>query len=101
MNKMEINVLVDQLREGTISRRGFMRRATALGVSAGAAGMLARSAAAQTPVATPAGDVIKNAVTREEAMAAINSAFPFEEAGTWAVRSSTSRAPISVPSTLC
>ncbi len=79
MNKLEINGLVDQLREGTISRRGFMRRATALGVSAGAAGMLARSASAQTPVASPVGEVITNAVTREEAMAEINSAFPFEE----------------------
>lgn len=79
MKDMEITALVDQLREGKISRRGFMRRATALGVSAGAAGMLARSAAAQTPEATPAGDVITNAVTREEAMAAITAAFPFTE----------------------
>ncbi len=85
MNKLEINALVDQLREGTISRRGFMRRATALGVSAGAAGMLARSAAAQTPeaspAASPAGDVVTNALTREEAMAALNEAFAFEEPG--------------------
>ena len=81
MNKLEINALVDQLREGTVSRRGFMRRATALGVSAGAAGMLARSAAAQTPEASPAGggEVITNALTREEAMAQINEAFEFEE----------------------
>lgn len=79
MNKLEINALVDQLREGTISRRGFMRRATALGVSAGAAGMLARSAAAQTPEASPEGDVITNALTREEANAEINAAFDFEE----------------------
>lgn len=81
MNKLEINALVDQLREGKVSRRGFMRRATALGVSAGAAGMLARSAAAQTPEASPEGDVITNAVTREEAMAAVNEAFPWEEVG--------------------
>jgi peptide/nickel transport system substrate-binding protein len=85
MNKLEINALVDQLREGTISRRGFMRRATALGVSAGAAGMLARSAAAQTPMASPAaggsGEVITNTVTREEAMASLNESFPFEEPG--------------------
>lgn len=81
MNKLEINALVDQLREGKVSRRGFMRRATALGVSAGAAGMLARSAAAQTPEASPAGDVITNSVTREEAMAALNEAFPWEEVG--------------------
>lgn len=81
MNKLEINALVDQLREGTISRRGFMRRATALGVSAGAAGMLARSAAAQTPEASPAGDVITNKLTREEANAQIKEAFAFEEVG--------------------
>lgn len=81
MNKLEISALVDQLREGTISRRGFMRRATALGVSAGAAGMLARSAAAQTPVASPTGDVITNEVTREEANAALDEAFAFEEVG--------------------
>ena len=85
MNKLEITALVDQLREGTISRRGFMRRATALGVSAGAAGMLARSAAAQTPeaspAASPAGDVITNAMTREEAMAAVYEAYPMEEVG--------------------
>ncbi|MCO5227445.1 MAG: ABC transporter substrate-binding protein [Thermomicrobiales bacterium] len=84
MKDMEITALVDQLREGSISRRGFMRRATALGISAGAAGMMARSAAAQadaTPVAddTAAADVVRNAVTREEAMAAINAAFPFTE----------------------
>src|SRR5690606_28174175 len=79
MNKLEINALVDQLREGKVSRRGFMRRATALGVSAGAAGMLARSAAAQTPEASPEGDVITNALTREEAMAAIDEHFEWEE----------------------
>ncbi len=81
MNKLEINALVDQLREGKVSRRGFMRRATALGVSAGAAGMLARSAAAQTPEASPSGggEVITNTMTREEAMATIEEAFDFEE----------------------
>lgn len=80
MNKLEINSLVDQLREGSISRRGFMRRATALGISAGAAGMLARSASAQaTPEASPVGDVIRNAVTREEAMADYDAAFEWTE----------------------
>lgn len=80
MKDMEISALVDQLREGSISRRGFMRRATALGISAGAAGMMARSAAAQTD-ATPvveeaAGEVITNLLTREEALAQIFEAFP-------------------------
>ncbi len=82
MNRFEIDNLVEQFRSGSISRRGFMRRATALGVSAAAAGMLIRDAAAQTPEASPAGtgEVVTNDVTREEAQAAIDEAFPFEEA---------------------
>jgi peptide/nickel transport system substrate-binding protein len=81
MNKFEIDNLVEQFRAGNISRRGFMRRATALGVSAGAAGMLVRSAAGQTPEASPAGtgEVVRNELTREEAQAQIDEAFPFEE----------------------
>ena len=66
MNRFEIDTLVEQLREGSISRRGFMRRATALGVSAAAAGTLARAAAQDakpgaSPAASPAagpGEVI-------------------------------------------
>lgn len=79
MNKLEISALVDQFRDGTISRRGFMRRATALGVSAGAAGMLARSAVAQTPEASPEGDVVTNSVTRDEANAQMMDAFDMAE----------------------
>jgi peptide/nickel transport system substrate-binding protein len=81
MNRFEIDNLVEKFRTGEISRRGFMRRATALGVSAAAAGMLIRDAAAQTPEASPAGtgEVVTNEVTREEAQAAIDEAFPFEE----------------------
>ncbi|HLU37705.1 MAG TPA: ABC transporter substrate-binding protein, partial [Thermomicrobiales bacterium] len=81
MNRFEIDNLVEQFRSGNISRRGFMRRATALGVSAAAAGMLIRDAAAQTPEASPAGtgEVVTNDITREEAQAQIDEAFPFEE----------------------
>lgn len=77
----EIENLVDKLKEGSISRRGFMRRATALGVSAAAAGVLARSAAAQdaTPMATPAGEVITS-IPVEEAQKEYDEAFPWEEA---------------------
>lgn len=91
MDRFEIDNLVEQLRSGNISRRGFMRRATALGVSAAAAGMIARTAVAQestpvmgSPVASPAaspvgtGEIITS-ITREEAQAALEEAFPFEE----------------------
>jgi peptide/nickel transport system substrate-binding protein len=83
MNRFEIDNLVEQFRNGSISRRGFMRRATALGVSAAAAGMLVREAVAQTPEASPAGtgEVVTSELTREEAQAQIDEAFPFEEAG--------------------
>lgn len=81
MNRFQIDNLVEQFRSGQISRRGFMRRATALGISAGAAGMLIRDAAAQTPEASPAGtgQVVTNEITREEALAQLEEAFPFEE----------------------
>jgi hypothetical protein len=54
MSHNTIDQLVGQLKNGQISRRGFVRRATALGISASAAGMLARGAVAQeaSPSAT-------------------------------------------------
>jgi peptide/nickel transport system substrate-binding protein len=81
MNKFEIDNLVEQFRSGSISRRGFMRRATALGVSAAAAGMLAREVAAQTPVASPAsgGGAGGSSETREQVQARIDETFAFEE----------------------
>ncbi len=81
MNKFEIDTLVEQFRAGEISRRGFMRRATALGVSAAAAGMLVRDAAGQTPEASPAGtgEVMKSELTREDVEAELQDAYPFEE----------------------
>ncbi len=80
MNRFEIDTLVEKFRAGEISRRGFMRRATALGVSAAAAGMLVRDAAGQTPEASPAGTgEVVTSPNREDALAEIESAFPFEE----------------------
>ncbi len=102
MNRSDVNNLLEQFRAGNLSRRGFMRRAAALGVSAGAASVLAGSVAAQdatpspvvatpdltnaaSPVASPAaspvggtGEVIRS-ITREEAEAEIEEFFPFEE----------------------
>ena len=82
MNRVDIDNLVEQFRSGNLSRRGFMRRATALGVSAAAAGMLVQNAVAQdaSPAASPAGtgEAITSG-TREEAQAELEAAFPFEE----------------------
>ncbi|MBA3276329.1 MAG: hypothetical protein H0T72_11085, partial [Chloroflexia bacterium] len=47
MSHHTIDQLVAQLKSGNISRRGFVRRATALGISASAAGMLAKGVVAQ------------------------------------------------------
>lgn len=85
-----IDQLIEQLRKGELSRRGFVRRATALGVSATAAGVLARGVAAQesTPAASPAASpsaspvsvaVATTSITREEAEAAITEEFQLEE----------------------
>jgi peptide/nickel transport system substrate-binding protein len=80
MNRFEIDSLVEQFRSGQISRRGFMRRATALGVSAAAAGMLIRTAGAQTPEASPAGGSAGGSTeTIEDVQARLNESLPFEE----------------------
>ena len=103
MHRTALDALIDQLRSGRLGRRDVIRRATALGVSTAAAGLLARQAAAQggtpesspvvatpdagpgaTPGATPAaspvgtGEIIRS-VTREEAEAEIEESFPWEE----------------------
>lgn len=54
--KSHLAPLVNRLERGTLSRRDFMRQATALGVTASGAAWLAAGgnpAAAQTPVASP------------------------------------------------
>lgn len=78
MANISIDQLVDQLKLGQISRRGFVRRATALGISASAAGILARGVAAQEASPT-AGGVAFTSITREEADAATQEAFQFSE----------------------
>ncbi len=79
MSHNTIDQLVDQLKNGQISRRGFVRRATALGISASAAGMLAKGVVAQdaTPAAT--GGVAITSVTRDEVNAAIQEEFQLTE----------------------
>ena len=74
--------LVEQLRTGSLSRREFMQRASALGVSSAAAAMLARHAAAQsTPAATPSGTgQATTSVSREEFNATLREKYQFEEA---------------------
>jgi peptide/nickel transport system substrate-binding protein len=83
MNRLDIDTLVEQLRKGNLSRRGFMRRATALGLSGAAAGILARNAVAQdsSPAASPSGtSEVITSMTREQYNAALREAFQFEEA---------------------
>ncbi len=47
MDRTRIEELMAKFQQGELSRRGFIRQATALGISAGAAGMLAGSVVAQ------------------------------------------------------
>jgi peptide/nickel transport system substrate-binding protein len=82
MMKTRIDELVDQFRQGDLSRRSFVRRATALGLSATAAGALVQRAGAQE--ASPAaggGSAPISALTLEEYNAALNEEFPWEEVG--------------------
>jgi peptide/nickel transport system substrate-binding protein len=93
MTRSSIDLLIDQLRNGDVSRRGFIRRATALGLSAAAAGSLVRAAGAQdaTPQASPAaspgaspvpytGPVGTLSPDRAKVNQDINEHFKFEEA---------------------
>jgi len=78
MSHNTIDMLLEQLKTGQISRRGFVRRATALGVSASAAGMLAKGAMAQdaTPAASPSASYpIVKSPTRDEVEASIQEKF--------------------------
>ncbi len=88
MDRTRIDELVSKFRNGELSRRGFIRQATALGISAGAAGMLAGSVAAQdaTPeagaeAASPAaGEVVSIApIGRQEFYDLLWEEFPLEE----------------------
>ena len=89
MDRTRIDELVSKFRNGELSRRGFIRQATALGISAGAAGMLAGSVSAQdaatpdaSPVAgaSPAGEVVSIApISRQEFYDLLWEEFPLEE----------------------
>lgn len=97
MTKPDLNRLVDQLRRGEISRRVFISRAAAFGLSGTAAGLLARQAGAQdaspesspvgSPVASPVGSpaaspvagAATRSITREEYYAALREEYPLEE----------------------
>lgn len=80
MSDVEITKLTDRLRAGRMDRRSFMQTATALGISAGAAGMMANVAMAQeaSPAATPVGEPTKS-ITRDEYRAWLEEQVPFEE----------------------
>ena len=80
MSTNRLSELLDQLRRGDLSRREFLQGATAAGVSAGAASLLARSASAQsTPVVTPVSGGGTTSITRDEYLAQLAEAFPREE----------------------
>jgi len=85
MSRQPINQLVDQLHEGRINRRAFATGAAAAGISASAAGILSRHAAAQdaspeaTPGASPVAGEVMRSISREEYNAALREEFQFEE----------------------
>ena len=84
MDRTRIDELVEKFRNGELSRRGFIRQATALGISAGAAGILAGTAAAQDASpeadASPVGEVVSIApISREEFYQQLWEEFPLEE----------------------
>ncbi|HEV2067252.1 MAG TPA: ABC transporter substrate-binding protein, partial [Thermomicrobiales bacterium] len=97
MAKPDIDHLVDALRRGEISRRGFFSRAAAFGLSGTAAGLLASQAAAQdaspeaspqaspvgspaaSPVASPVAGAGTRSITRDEYLAALREEYQLEE----------------------
>lgn len=83
MVNTRIDELVEQYRQGNLSRRSFVRRATAMGLSAAAAGALVQSVGAQTPAASPSagGSTPADVPTLEEYNAILDEEFPWEEVG--------------------
>jgi len=83
MMKSRIDELVEQFRQGDLSRRSFVRRATALGLSAAAAGALVQNVGAQdaSPEASAAAGGAITLPTLEEYNALLEEEFAFEEPG--------------------
>jgi peptide/nickel transport system substrate-binding protein len=84
MDRTQIDALVAKFQSGELSRRGFIRQATALGISAGAAGMLVGTTTAQdaTPAASPVAsdEVVSIApMSREDVDAAIREEFDISD----------------------
>ncbi|MDQ3525207.1 MAG: ABC transporter substrate-binding protein, partial [Chloroflexota bacterium] len=80
MTTNPVSELLRQLRAGDLSRRQFLQAAAAAGMSAGAAALMAQSASSQsTPVASPVTGQATTSITREEYLAQLEEAFPWEE----------------------
>lgn len=84
MNAATITDLLGKLASGELSRRSFIRRATALGISTAAASTMARDVLAQdaspaaTPSASPVAGGIKS-ITRQEYQQALLDFYDLEE----------------------
>jgi peptide/nickel transport system substrate-binding protein len=85
MMNSRIDDLLEQFRKGDLSRRSFVRRATAMGLSAAAAGALVQNAGAQTPGASPAaggGAAVKGEyVEKADYNALLSETYTWEEPG--------------------
>jgi peptide/nickel transport system substrate-binding protein len=81
MEKLDLHTLFQGMREGDLTRRSFIRRAMAAGMTAAAANALAESAFAQdaSPAASPSAGGSATTISREEYQAQVDAAFPFEE----------------------
>lgn len=90
MSAFDIQTLVKQYRSGEISRRGFMKQASTLGISAAVASTLAKSTSAQdatpdvSPAASPAASPVAGgtrSITRDEYYAQLREQFDLQEPG--------------------
>jgi peptide/nickel transport system substrate-binding protein len=90
MTAVDLKTLLSEFRTGSVNRRSFIGRATALGISSGAAIMLARSATAQdaspaaSPEASPVGSPVATgpaikSITRDEYFTRLLEQYPMEE----------------------
>ncbi|MGI8486152.1 MAG: ABC transporter substrate-binding protein [Thermomicrobiales bacterium] len=86
-----LNDMLANLQVGDLTRRSFLQRAAAIGISTATANALVQSVGAQTaspesgtPEATPgaspvAGGAVTKSITREEYLAALETTFAFEK----------------------